>query len=155
MASPWFPIQADLAQSNTIKNKDERIAFTPNYIPTPIDITYSNENAYLLLPISTDKYTKLAQTQTCLNLENFTYNADYKPNYKQMMDFEFNKTYMTAEDNSIPIYDMNFSFVQTIKFNSTNDVLNWITTNKLHNKISGGYPVSALILFDSENRKFQ
>jgi hypothetical protein len=85
MASPWFPIQAELAQSNAVKNKDEQISYFPNYINTPIDIAYNNENAYMLLPITTEKFTKLKQPETCLNLDDFMYSADYKPNYKQMI----------------------------------------------------------------------
>ena len=85
MASPWFPIQADLAQTNIIKNKDEHISYFPNFIQTPIDIAYNNDNAYMLLPITTEKFTKLKQTEIGLNLDKFTYNADYKPNYKNMM----------------------------------------------------------------------
>jgi hypothetical protein len=41
---------------------------------------------------------------------------------------------MIAEDNSVPIYDLNFSFVQSIKFPSYNDILNWLKTNNLDNK---------------------
>ena len=64
MASPWFPIQADLAQTNMVKNKDEHISYFPNFIQTQIDIAYNNDNAYMLLPITTEKFTKLKQTES-------------------------------------------------------------------------------------------
>ena len=42
---------------------------------------------------------------------------------------------MIADDNSVPIYDLNFSFVQSIKFPSYNDILTWLKTNNLLDKM--------------------
>ena len=65
----------------------------------------------------------------------------------------FNNLYMPAEDGSVPIYDLNFSFVETVKFDSNQAVLNWIRKNNLDNKLSGNIPLSSMILFSSEENE--
>jgi hypothetical protein len=61
---------------------------------------------------------------------------------------------MVADDNSIPIYDMNFSFVQSIKFDSHENLLNWIKNNKLDNKLSGTTALSSIIIFNNDTGIF-
>ena len=49
--SPWFAQSAMNAQYDIEKNKDERVTYFPKHIDTPIDIAYSRNNSYFLLPI--------------------------------------------------------------------------------------------------------
>jgi hypothetical protein len=49
---------------------------------------------------------------------------------------------------------MNFSFVQSIKFPSYNDILNWLKNNKLDNKLSGTTALSSIIIFNNDTGIF-
>jgi hypothetical protein len=111
----------------------------------------------MLLPLNTDKFTNIVQSESNLNMPEkliSSYNANYKPNYKDMLLSVCTKPYQYAEDNSIPIYDLNFSFLDSIKFNSEINILNWLKTNKLDNKkIDSVTYLSSVILFNSETNE--
>lgn len=152
--SPWFNIASYNNQFNVEKNKDERVTFFPTFIDTPIDIAYSRNQSYLLLPISTNKYTNLVQSNITLKYKNQGPEALYKPNYEKMYEYQWSKPYYYSEDNSIPIYDLNFSFVEIIDLKTHENVLQFLSDNNLLNiKLASSNSdytlLSSQIIFDS------
>lgn len=158
--SPWFAQDALNAQYNIEKNKDERITYFPQHIDTPIDIAYSRNNSYFLLPINTKRFTNLVQSDTTLLHVNDGPNATFKPNYKSAFQELWTKAFYTPEDNSIPIYDLNFTFLQSINFGNNEKVLTWLKKYNLDTFTYETYDeytntnitttLSSQILFDSE-----
>ena len=65
--SPWFSTAANNAENDQLKNADERIMYFPNYINTPIDMIFCNNNSYFLLPLGTEKYTNILHSDSLLN----------------------------------------------------------------------------------------
>lgn len=130
---PEFNILANEAEQNAKKNKEEVITYFPKYIHTPIDIAYSENNSYFLLPLNTNKYVNLKQSNDTINLNKFKYNATYKPNYSNLIDHHFSKAYDCPEDNSVPIYDLNFSFMETLNLNSHSNAINFLEKHNLYN----------------------
>ena len=158
--SPWFAQSAMNAQYDIEKNKDERVTYFPKHIDTPIDIAYSRNNSYFLLPINTEKYTNLVQSDTTLLYQNNGPSAVFKQNYSSAFKELWSKSYYTSEDNSVPIYDLNFTFLQSINFGSNEKVLDWIKKYNLDTFKYNKYDelsntnievaLSSEILFDSE-----
>lgn len=150
--SPWFSKQLETAKNNIEKNKDQRITYFPTYINTPIDIVYFKDFSYFLLPLSTQRYINIVQPNHMRTYNNF-YTAKYKPNYKEALQEFMHKDYYTSQDNSIPIYDMNFTFLQTINLKSSQNVFNWLQKHKLNTKTyienNKTYAISSQILFNS------
>jgi hypothetical protein len=141
---PEFNLLASEAELDTNKNKEEVITYFPKYIHTPIDIAYSENNSYFLLPLNTNKYVNLKQSNNTINLNKFEYEATYKPNYGKLINHYFSKTYECPEDNSVPIYDLNFSFMETLNLNSHFNAVNFLEKHNLYN----------LKLYDSPNSSF-
>ena len=158
--SPWFAQDAINAQYNIEKNNDERITFFPQHIDTPIDIAYSRNNSYFLLPLNTERYTNLVQSDTTLLYQNDGPDAKYKPNYNNAFKELWSKSFYTPEDNSIPIYDLNFTFLQSINFGDNEKVLSWLKKYNLdtftyikYDQLTNSnitVALSAELLFDSE-----
>ncbi len=142
--SSWFKSAVNESQKNSLKSSDERITYFPNTLKMPIDISISDNRAYMLNPINTDKYTNLIQNSTNLSYKNFSVSANYKDNYQQMFSDYLSRAYYYAEDNNIPIYDLNFSAIQTINFNSKANVDEWLNKWNLYNFIQNNN-----ILFNS------
>jgi hypothetical protein len=153
--SPWFPINTTIAEENKIKNADERIMYFPSYINTPIDIVFCNNNSYFLLPLSTEKYTNILQSNGLLNnYKQGMYNADLKHNYQNMLSTVIEQSYESPEDTSIPVYDLNFSYLDSLNFGNT-DALNAFLTrwnlNTCQVKIDGEtVPITSKIVLNSE-----
>lgn len=131
--SYWFNISAYNNQFNTEKNKDERITYFPKYINTPIDIAYSRNQSYFLLPISTQKYVDIVQPNLTLKQKFNGPLAVLKNNYTKMYQHQWTQSTTTSEDNSIPIYDLNFSWLQTINLNSNENVRAFLNKHNLLN----------------------
>ena len=153
--NPWFNEQINNAIADKEKNKQQRIKYFPEYIKTPIDITNSVNNSYFLLPISTDKYVNIIQPDKNYFLPNESYfNAALKSSYEQTLEQFYKKPYYYAEDNTIPLYDMNFTFLQTVNLGSSTQVFNWLQKNNLNTKTyiedNKTYAISSQILFNSE-----
>lgn len=55
-----------------------------------------------------------------------------KPNYSALFKENLSTPVTYSEDNSIPIYDLNFNFLETIDLKTESDVLNFINDNKLN-----------------------
>lgn len=156
-ASPWFPKSATDNQYNSKKNADERITYMPSYIDTPIDIAYSKNNSYFLLPLNTKKYTNLIQSDNNLLYNNIGVSAEFKPNYNDMIQHNLSKPYYYSDDNSIPIYDLNFTFIQTINLDNNENVKSFL---QKHNLLNFKYKhweepfderaLSAEVMFDSK-----
>lgn len=113
--SPWFHTSIINNINNLTKQKDERISYFPEWINTPIDIAYSKSISFFLLPLSTDKYINVVQSEQLYNIDkNMSFYGQFKPHYKQMIHNFIDKPTYGLEDNTIPIYDMNFSFLETV-----------------------------------------
>ena len=50
-----------------------------------------------------------------------------KENYKKMMSEVIETNYSVPEDTSIPIYDLNFTFLQTINFGTHEKLVQFLT----------------------------
>lgn len=156
--SPWFHTSIINNMDDKDKQKDERISYFPKWINTPIDIAYSKSVSFFLLPLSTDKYINVVQSNQLYNIDkNMSFYGQFKPHYKQMIhNFIYKSTY-GLEDNTIPIYDMNFSFLETIYLGSTNAVQSWINSfnlnNIYYNEGENQFLVSQQIQFNSETNK--
>lgn len=153
--NPWFNNELNQASSNVEKNKQQRVKYFPEYINTPIDITNGPNNSYFLLPISTEKLVSIIQPDKNYFLPEESYfNAALKENYEQTLKQFYKKPYYYAEDNTIPLYDMNFTFIQTVNLGSSEAVFKWLNDNGLTNKTyienDKTYSISAQILFNSE-----
>lgn len=80
----------------------------------------------MLLPINTERYTNIVQSDITLTYKNYDIQADFKPNYKNMFHNELSRPINYSEDNSIPIYDLNFTFLQTINMKSYDNVIEFL-----------------------------
>ena len=127
--NPTFSISANIIKHYTTQQDDQRIAYFPQYIYTPLDIAQFKNSCYFLLPISTNKFVNIAHPNKILNdVQSFNYNPVPQiiaSNITPHSSF-FDRAAYTSEDNSIPVYDMNFKEIETIKFNSATDLYNWI-----------------------------
>lgn len=148
-----------MAQENSEKNKDERITYFPSYIDTPIDIAYSRNNSYMLLPINTERYTNIVQSDITLKYRHSKITADYKPNYNELFNTELSRAVNYAEDNSIPIYDLNFKFLQSINLSNYDNVIEFLSGHNLLDFIDKEGKVldknatlSSYIMLNSETR---
>lgn len=150
---PEFSSSAKKAESDIQKNQEESITYFPKYIQTPIDITYSENNAYFLLPLNTDKYVQLKQSNNMLQTAHFKYDATFKDNYSNLITHQLTKTYDTPEDNSVPIYDLNFSFLETIKLSSNAEAIEFLQKYNLYNLIFDGKLLRETLLFNSETNQ--
>lgn len=132
-ASPWFPNDALNAQLKEEHNNTERITYFPSYVDTPIDIAYSRNNNYMLLPLNTERYTNIVQNDNMLKYRNYPISAENKPNYTNLFNNEISRPVNYAEDNSVPIYDLNFTFLQSINLENYDNIINFITKHNLSN----------------------
>ena len=146
---PEFSSSAKNAELDIQKNQEESITYFPKYIQTPIDITYSENNAYFLLPLNTDKYVNLKQQDFMMNSKRFKYNATFKHNYSDLIEHQLSKTYDVPEDNAVPIYDLNFSFLETIKLSSSAEAQEFLQKYNLYNLIFNEKLLRETLLFNS------
>ena len=156
-ASWWFNTSAYNSQFDEQKNKQERISFFPQYINTPIDITYSRNNSYFLLPISTQRYVNIVQPDILLKYRKQGPKAVLKPHYTEMFQQQWSIPYTSSEDTSIPIYDLNFSFLQTINLNTNKNVQDFLKKYnlldyKLYSNV-GDYALSSTLIYNSETNR--
>lgn len=155
--NPTFTISANVIKHQTTQQDGQRIAYFPQYIYTPLDIAQFKNSCYFLLPISTNKFVNIAHPNKILNdIQSFNQLqvskeiSSYIEPHKQFYD----RAAYTSEDNSIPVYDMNFKDLQTIKFSSINELYNWILKWSLQNIIyqdenNNYHSLINEILFDS------
>lgn len=155
IVSPWFNTDAYNSQFDTKKNADERVSYFPTFINTPIDIAYSRNQSYFLLPLSNNRYTNLVQSENTLHYRNQGPDAIYKPNYSKMYEYQWSKPFYYAEDNSVPIYDLNFSNIETIDLQTNENVILFLKENNLLQykvqdelALTESY-ISAQVIFDS------
>jgi hypothetical protein len=157
--SYWFNVSAYNSQFDKEKNKDERISFFPTFINTPIDIAYSRNKSYFLLPISTQKYFNVVQPNLTLKQRLNGPAALLKNNYAKMFKHYWSQPTYTSEDNSIPIYDLNFSWIQTINLGTHANVIEFLNKhNLLHFKFlstdqSTIYNLSSFVIFNNETNR--
>ena len=136
--SPWFPQAINTTIDAKKQNKqNETIVYFPEYINTPIDLTYSENNVNFLLPISTEKYINIAQSESLLNMKNY-YTEDYlskknvyRNNYANILSSQIFQGAYTSEDNSIPVYNLNYSNLESIYLKNTENVNAFIEKYKL------------------------
>lgn len=127
--NPTFSISANIIKHYTTEQDGQRIAYFPEYIYTPLDIAQFKNSCYFLLPISTNKFVNIAHPNKILNdVQSFNHNPVPQSisSYITPHSAFFDRAAYTPEDNSIPIYDMNFKDLETIKFASTNELYNWL-----------------------------
>ena len=127
--NPSFSISANIIKHYTTEQDGQRIAYFPQYIYTPLDIAQFKNSCYFLLPISTNKFINIAHPNKILNdVQKFKYSPipSHISSYITPHNSFFDRAAYTSEDNSIPVYDMNFKEMETIKFNSATDLYNWI-----------------------------
>lgn len=161
--NPTFSISANIIKHYTTEQDGQRITYFPEYLYTPLDITQFKNSCYFLLPISTNKFVNIAHPNKILNdIENFQQNPvpeNIASNIKPHIQF-YDRAAYTSEDNSIPVYDMNFKQIETVKFSSSTELYNWLLKWNLQSIIyqdnDGTYhSLINQILFDSsQNMSF-
>lgn len=137
--NPLFTTSANIIKNYTTEQDGQRISYFPQYMYTPLDISKYNNSYYMLLPINTDRYINIAHPDKLIDkiddlkekpfgalLNNIYEKIPYKNNYTEMISSFYQRAAYTTEDNNIPIYDLNFTNIQTIRFKSSNDVFQWI-----------------------------
>lgn len=107
------------------------------------------------MPLNTERYTNIVQSDITLNLANKGYNPAEKPNYKELIKNTFSTAYTYSEDNSVPIYDLNFTFLESINLSNNINCLNFLESYNLldfnfKNSLDETQYLSSLILLDSE-----
>lgn len=165
------PTFANKVQENSYRKPLQKIEYFPEYIHTPIDITNFNNLYYFLIPINTNRYVNIPHPNDILSCvetlshkdmgkldkESNSYKIPYKNNYTQVLKQFFDKGIYTPEDNAITIYDLNMTYLQTIKFNSSSDLFNWILKwqfqSIIYEKDNKFVSLLQEILFDSKNQK--
>jgi len=106
----------------------------------------------MLLPINTERFTNIVQSDIMLTYKNAKISAKYKPNYNKLFNTELSRPINYAEDNSIPIYDLNFTFLQSINLSSYDNVIDFLSKhNLLDFKDKNGNLISSQIVLNSEN----
>ena len=99
-------------------------------LDSPIDIIGVQNVAYMLSPLKNNKNVRLSQQQSLLNIRDYTIYADYKDNYNDMFSFVLSKNNQYPQNNNIPLYDMNFSNIETITFNTLDKLQSWLSKYK-------------------------
>lgn len=113
----------------------------------------------MLLPLTTDRYTNIVQSDTMLDKQNSGYNASEKHNYKHMIKNELSRAVNYAEDNSVPIYDLNFTFLESINLSNYDNCIAFLEEHDLLNLTIKDnvndieVPLTNMILFDSNTGK--
>ena len=116
----------------------------------------------MLLPLNTEKFVNIIQSDTTLKYADSAINAYGKDNYKELFSNELSRTATAAEDNSIPIYDLNFTFLQSVNLSKHENAINWLKKHQLLNFLTENeaitssdstqkIPLSSLLLLDSES----
>ena len=72
--------------------------------------------------------------------------ATRKPNYEKLFNYQISQPVYYTEDNSIPVYDLNFNFLDTIKFSSPSALTTWIENNKLEDLSGIAYNTTSIKL---------
>lgn len=126
-------------------NLKQQVQYFKSILQIPIDIAGVEDMAYALSPLGKRKNIQIFSPQFNLLSKNYKIEADYKENYQQMYNYLLNRQTANSQFNTVPLYDLDFSNLQTITFQSLAMLSSWINTYKLNS-------ISSIILCNINNK---
>lgn len=141
----------NLFQQNQKKEQQNIFYFNAN-LQHPIDIEGIQNMAYMLSPLNSKKQVQIQQPSSMYFLKDFQMSADYKDHYGEMYKFLLNRQREYPENQSIPIYDLNFTNLQTITFDSLQKLTSFLQKYQLDKLKYNDHVISSLILLNINNK---
>ena len=108
----------------------QKIQYFKSIMETPIDISAVQNMAYMLSPLGIRKNIQMHASQFNISSKNIHIQADYKPHYRELFNYILSKPIQCPEKQTIPIYDLNLTNIQTITFQTQQKLYKWITDYK-------------------------
>ena len=141
----------NIFQSNEYNNL-QLIQYFKSIIQTPIDITGVQNVAYLLSPLGTRKNVQINASDFNIYFKNYKIQADYKEHYSDLFKYVLSKSVQCPEKEGIPIYDLNFTDIQTITFQTKQKLEKWLKTYKFDIYLYKDQPISSYITCNINNK---